>query len=343
MNENIKSEMQKHQQNQRLNAAELGYLWAQYLGDTLYVCVLGYFLSVVKDAEIKELLKKAHQISQTHVDELTELFSSEKIPIPVGFGEQDVNKGVPALFDDIFMAIYVNEMAIGGMKKYARALSAVRRQDIYDHLSRCVKESDSLLEDSNHVILRKSMLMRPPVIPYPVKVNFVDQKTFISPFFSQMHPLTSLEVTAIQEIVNTNVLGKTLMLAFSQVATTQKLRSYFFDGVKLASKQIKQFTELLSEADLPSPRLLDAYVTNSTISPFSDKLMMYHTSTAVTIAIDNCGAGLSMSFRSDVAVEFSQLIGRIGKYGKDGIRIMIEQGWMEEPPMATDRKKLAEK
>lgn len=42
-----------------------------------------------------------------------------------------------------------------------------------------------------------------------------------------MHPLTSLEVTAIQEIVNTNVLGKTLMLAFSQVATTQKLRSYF--------------------------------------------------------------------------------------------------------------------
>lgn len=55
MNENIKSEMQKHQQNQRLNAAELGYLWAQYLGDTLYVCVLGYFLSVVKDAEIKEL------------------------------------------------------------------------------------------------------------------------------------------------------------------------------------------------------------------------------------------------------------------------------------------------
>ncbi len=58
MNENIKSEMQKHQQNQRLNAAELGYLWAQYLGDTLYVCVLGYFLSVVKDPEIKELLKK---------------------------------------------------------------------------------------------------------------------------------------------------------------------------------------------------------------------------------------------------------------------------------------------
>ncbi|MCM3255941.1 MULTISPECIES: DUF3231 family protein [Priestia] len=55
MNENIKSEMQKHQQNQRLSAAELGYLWAQYLGDTLYVCVLGYFLSVVKDPVIKEL------------------------------------------------------------------------------------------------------------------------------------------------------------------------------------------------------------------------------------------------------------------------------------------------
>ncbi|MCM3644992.1 MULTISPECIES: DUF3231 family protein [Priestia] len=55
VNENIKSEMQKHQQNQRLSAAELGYLWAQYLGDTLYVCVLGYFLSVVKDPVIKEL------------------------------------------------------------------------------------------------------------------------------------------------------------------------------------------------------------------------------------------------------------------------------------------------
>lgn len=38
-----------------------------------------------------------------------------------------MNKGVFVLFDDIFMVIYVNEMVIGGMKKYVRVLSVVRR------------------------------------------------------------------------------------------------------------------------------------------------------------------------------------------------------------------------
>lgn len=34
-------------------------------------------------------------------------------------------------------------------------------------------------------------------------------------------------------------------------------------------------------------------------------------------------------------------IAEIAKYSNEGAKIMIEQGWMEQPPMATDRKNLA--
>ncbi|MED1467563.1 DUF3231 family protein [Bacillus salipaludis] len=46
-------------------------------------------------------------------------------------------------------------------------------------------------------------------------------------------------------------------------------------NVTLAGKDAESFDVILQEDHLPMPKRWDAEITDSTVSPFSDKLMMY--------------------------------------------------------------------
>ncbi len=87
---------------------------------------------------------------------------------------------------------------------------------------------------------------------------------------------------------------------------------------------------------------MDAHVTDSTSSPFSDKLMLFHGGLSGSVALSNMGAALGQVMRHDIAAELLALIPVIGKYNNDGINMMIEHGWLEEPFTAPDRKRLSE-
>ncbi|MCF2132553.1 DUF3231 family protein, partial [Strepomyces sp. STD 3.1] len=164
----------------------------------------------------------------------------------------------------------------------------------------------------------------------PMKEEYiVEKKSFISIITGRDRPLTANEIKHLQYNINTNVLGKSLMLGFSQVAFSSEIRKYFQKGAELAGNQIKNFSNHLISQDLPAPKLMDAHITNSTISPFSDKLMMYHASLAGNIAIQNFGAALSQMLRHDLAAEFIKLIPLVGKFNNDGLNMMIEHGWFE--------------
>ncbi|MED4072018.1 DUF3231 family protein [Priestia endophytica] len=180
-----------------------------------------------------------------------------------------------------------------------------------------------------------------PTIPYAKKVDFVEKKSFISIITGRDRPLTANEIKHLQYNINTNILGKSLMIGFSQVASSSKIRKYFQKGAELSGNQIKNFSDHLMNQDLPAPKLMDAHITDSTTSPFSDKLMMYHGSLAGDIAVQNFGATLSQMLRHDLAAEFIKLISLIGKYNNDGLNMMIEHGWFEEPYTAPDRKALS--
>jgi hypothetical protein len=84
-------------------------------------------------------------------------------------------------------------------------------------------------------------------------------------------------------------------------------------------------------------------VTNSTVSPFSDKLMMFHIAGLIASGIAQYGISISVSPRRDIGVMYTRLMAEIAKYSEDGANIMINNGWMEEPPKAADRDELAKK
>lgn len=337
----VMEQVKEHQQNQILNASELGDLFASFLGDSLFACVYTHHLGVVQDEATREYLEFALDTSKKHVVELKEIFTKENIPVPVGFGEQDIRKDAPLLFSDPFMVFYTVEMARAAMLTYAEELASASRQDILDYFKRCLNDSVVTFEKGLHLLKMQGKDISVPPIPYPKKVDFVEKKSFISMFAGKNRPLTGLEIKHLQVNINTNILGKAMMLGFSQVASSEQLRKYFQRGAELADHQIKQLGDFLYSANLPTPSLMDAHVTDSTTPPFSDKLMLYHASLANGIGISNYGLAVSKIMRHDLHAQFALLTTEIAKYSNEGMNLIIEKNWLEEPPTAADRKKLA--
>jgi hypothetical protein len=54
-------------ENIPLTSAEMGKLWATYIGNSMAICVLQYFLQNVEDAEIKIILEHSLNSSQKYV------------------------------------------------------------------------------------------------------------------------------------------------------------------------------------------------------------------------------------------------------------------------------------
>ncbi|MBY0121642.1 DUF3231 family protein [Bacillus sp. S/N-304-OC-R1] len=340
-NRDLIKHVEEHQQNKQLSSAELADLFNNYLGDSMFCCVFEHYLQVVEDEEVRNYIEFALSLSRRHVKEIKNIFLAEKIPVPVGFGEQDVRKGSPRLFSDLFMIFYITQMASAALLTYGSAFGNSTRHDIMSYFRNCLNDSAETFERGCHLLLSKGMDISPPNIPYAKKVDFVEKKSFISIFTGRDRPLTAIEIKQLHLNINMNLLGKALMLGFSQIASSDKLRNYFSDGAKLSSYLIKSFSDHLINQDLPAPKLLDAHISDSTSSPFSDKLLLYHTSLAGNLAIQNFGSALSQMLRHDLSAEFIKLITLVGKYSNDGLNMMIEHGWLEEPFSAADRDVLS--
>lgn len=337
----VVEQVKEHQQHKKLAASEIGDLFDNYLGDSLFNCVLKHHLPLVEDDEIRDFLVFASDISKKHLNIMKDIYTKENIPVPVGFGDQDVRNDAPRLFSDMFMVFYVTEMARAGLLKYGGALSTASRHDIVDYFDMCIQDTIKTYKYGIYLLLSKGMDITPPEIPYPKKVDFVENQSFISLIAGKHRPVTGLEAKHLQVNINTNTLGKALMTAFSQVASSDKLKKYFREGSSLAEGQIKQLGELLMNENLPSPKLMDTHITDSTTSPFSDKLLMYHTVLSNAIGIKNYGSAISEIMRHDIHAKFTTLSAGIAKYANQGINMMINHGWFEEPPTAADREKLS--
>ncbi|MCT2537140.1 DUF3231 family protein [Aquibacillus koreensis] len=337
----VMNQIKEHQQNQKLNASELGELYSNYMGDSLFSCVFEHHLQVVEDEEVKEYIEFALKTSKKNLIMLKEIYTKENIPAPIGFGEQDVRKDAPRLFSDIFILYYIAEMSKVAIVTYGSAISSAHRQDLIDYFKLCLHDSLITFEKGSHLLAMKGKDTPAPTIPYPKKVDFVEKKSFISLIAGKNRPLTALEIKHLHVNLNTNILGKALMLGFSQLASSSRLRKFFQQGAQIADKQIKSLGSFLTNENLPVPPTMEAHVSDSTTPPFSDKLMLYHTTLANQIGISNYGQAIAKIMRHDIHAQFATLIADIGKYANEGLNLTIENGWLEEPPTAADRKQLS--
>ncbi|RXT14895.1 DUF3231 family protein [Ammoniphilus sp. CFH 90114] len=329
------------QHNPKLVSTELANFWTQYMGDSMSVCMLKYMLKKVEDDDIRSILEFSLTLSNRHLQRIKEFFNEEKYPIPHGFTDEDVNLEAPRLFSDNFFLKYIHIMAAHGLTGYAIAFTTSVRSDVRKYYSDCNVESMELFNRSLDLLLSKGLYTRPPHLHPPEMAQYVKKQSFLTGWFGNRRPLNGIEISNITFNMNKTVLGKAMVLGFSQVAQAQDVREYFMRGTQLSSKHLEIFSSLLHEDNLPSPPSWDDQVTNSKVSPFSDKLMMFHTGFYTQAAVAFYGAAIAVSMRRDLATQYTRLTSEMEQYGEDGANILIDNGWMEQPPTADDRVSLA--
>ncbi|MEH6947854.1 DUF3231 family protein [Bacillus sp. JJ634] len=329
--------------NETLTSAEMGKLWVTYTGNTMAKCVLSFYLQHIDDQDIKKVVENALNLSETIVKSIKEIFIQENFPIPIGFTDEDVNLGAPRLFSDEFYLSYLKYTGKAGMSIYSIAIPLVTREDIRDFFIKTLNSTVNLLTEVNNTLMEKGLYIKPPQIPTPEKVDFIKKQSYLNGFLGDIRPLHALEITHLYDNIENNLASKALLIGFSQVAENEIIQEFFIRGKELTNKHIEISSQKLHKDNLPSPPLLDHLVSESTISPFSDKLMLAHKIEMFSMKIRTAGNGASLNGRRDLGGIYAKFLADIGLYVEDGTNIMIDQGWMEQPPKAIDRDNLASK
>ncbi|MFD2043124.1 DUF3231 family protein [Ornithinibacillus salinisoli] len=321
----------------KLTAAEVSGLWLQYMGDSMAICVYKYFLKIVEDRDIKSIIEISLQLADEHIIKITEILKEENFQVPIGFTEHDLNLNAPRLFSDKFLLFYSYIMTIHGLTAYSLALTNSQRKDIQNYFFECMITSKELFQKIVHLSKSKGVFTKVPPIPSPQKVEYIKSSGIISNLFGEKRPLNSSELSNL--FFNSKKTGfiRSLSIGFSQVAVREDVRNFMLKNVKLAGKDAESFDMILQQENLPTPDNWDNEVTNSTISPFSDKLMMFHAAFLVNSALSYYGAALGSSLRSDMVVNYYTVHNHAMQAGAICYNIMVKYGWLEKQPEADNK------
>lgn len=327
--------------NIRITASEIGTLWIQYLMDSLAVCTIKYFIAKTEDTQIKPVLQNALKLAQSHMQTISGIFSQEGFPVPFGFTDKDVNVGAPRLYSDPFHLTYIKNMTKAGMVAYGLALSLSSRADVRQHYLQCLKTSADLDEQATQVMLSKGFYVRPPYITAPTHAQFIKNTDYLGTFFGKQRVLNCMEITHLFLNAQSNGFEKALITGFSQVAQDVDVRDLFKRRVEICNKHVEVMLVPLKESGIPGPMSVESDVLNSVVAPFSDKLMLFYTGGLNNMRLGYYAAAVGASLRADINADYARLAAELMKFGLEAIRLLINKGWAEEPPMFVDRKELA--
>ncbi|OLS33449.1 DUF3231 family protein [Bacillus sp. MRMR6] len=325
-----------------LTSAEIANLWTQYINDSLAICILTHTIEKAKDQDIMEVFEYSLGLAESHIEKITGFFNQANFPIPKGFSvEEDVNLQAPSLFTDAFMLDYLHVLTLIGLTGYAGAVATSSREDQIDYFIKCNIETMELHRRIVSVMLNKGLYSKPSRINTPTQINFVDHQRYLTGWFGKKRPFNVMEMSGMHFNMKKDGAKIVLEIGFGQVCHTKEIQQYFERGKKICKNHFGVFSNMLTKGELSSPKLWISEVTNSTISPFSDKLMLYHIVTLVSAALGYYGAGLSVSQRRDLTIEYAKFMADVGLYVEDGAELLIKYGWLEQPPLAVDRENLA--
>jgi hypothetical protein len=323
-----------------LTSSEISGLWSSYMGDTLIVCMLKHCLSHADNEEIRALMQQTFDLSTQHIQEVTDIFNAEKLPIPDGYTDRDVFMNAPRLFSDGFYLQYLGFMARVGMHNYTLILNELTRADIRDFFTNRIHEYIDLYNNSAELRLSAGIFIRAPRIEVAKEVQFIKSQDFMSDRFGEKRSMLTVELTHVFSILFADIVGRAITTGFGQVSKEKKNSKYFFDGKALISEQMADLDSLLPRENIPIPSSSDSYVTDSTIAPFSEKLMLNHSLLLISSGLSSLGMAIADTMRKDLQVMYKKFTAAGKLYAKEGADILIENGWPEQPPQAVKHENL---
>lgn len=328
--------MKEH--NIELTTPEISGLWKTYLQNTATLCFIKHFIQFVQDLEIKPLLEEQRYLLEKFNEDVRSIFIEENFPIPKGFSDEDVDLSAPALYTDLYGLSFVYRFNQMSLSDYATTATKVARKDVVDFFYNCMQSTAAIYKKALNLMLSKGIYDRPPKMNYPDKAEFIEKKdSILDIWFGEKRPLNAFELGEIFYIIERNYIGILLLMGFIQVVKDKELKNYLIKGKELAQKQIDIFNKVLKDEEHLGNIPVSMEVKDSIISPFSDRLMMFMISSTITTGIYLAAYAVSVSMRKDLAAHYISIIIEIMKYGEEGLKIMVDRGWMEQPPQAFDR------
>jgi hypothetical protein len=325
----------------KLTSSEIGTLWGEYINGTATDIVNRYMVSIIEDEQIKAIFEDAIKTFAKQKKQIATFMENEGFPVPIGFTESDLFEGKQRLFTDIFCLNYLHIMTLHGLLGHSTALGVSVRKDLRDFYDSCDNEAKKMYHQTIELLLEKGSFQRDPLF-YPAKnPEYVSTQDFTDGFFGKGRKLAATEIISISFNLKKSIMAKTLSIAFSQVAQTKEVRKFLTDSEKTADGQIKLFSKIMQTDNLPVPKSWETEVTASTDSPFSDKLMMYHIGFLFQAAQNYHGAGLASAMRTDLVTAYERTILKNLMVTKKWYNLMVQNKWLEQPPLAPNRKEIA--
>src|SRR3954454_4413134 len=325
-----------------LSSSELGTLWLTYQQKTMVQRMLEYFIEQADDNQAKEIMQDAHMKVINYLEDIKAIFKNEGAVIPIGFKEEEVDIGVPKLYDNMFDIMFFRLISSISMGLHTLHMSMSYRKDIVLLYKELTAFTQSVYDECVDYLQKKDVLPRPPAVSMPKSVEFADGTNYMSGFnlFSEKRALNTVEVAHLYNAIESNIIGMQMITGFAQVANEPEVKKYFIKGKELAKKIVTDYTQLFLQSDIQPPSTWGANATESKIAPFSDKLMMYCTSLLSGFGLGSNALGTAFSLRSDLPLIMVNTAKDVLTYGRDGGKIMAKNGWLEEPPSMQDRNDL---
>ncbi|WP_394239518.1 DUF3231 family protein [Niallia oryzisoli] len=325
----------------KLTSSEIGTLWGEYVNGTATDIVNKYMFSIIEDEAIKAIFEDAIKTFEKQKIQIVTFIENEGFPVPIGFTDSDLFKDKPRLFTDIFCLNYLHIMTLHGLLGHSTALAVSVRKDLRDFYDSCDNDAKRMYHQTIELLLEKGSFQRDPLF-YPAKnPEYISGRDFTDGFFGKGRTLSATEIISISFNLKKSIMTKTLSIAFSQVAQTKEVRKFLTDSEKTSDGQIKALSKIMQDDNLPVPKSWETEVTTSTDSPFSDKLMLYHIGFLFQAAQNYHGAGLASSMRTDLIAIYEGTILKNLMVTKKWYNLMVQNKWLEQPPLAPNRKEIA--
>ncbi|MEH7074242.1 DUF3231 family protein [Neobacillus drentensis] len=325
----------------KLTSSEIGTLWGEYVNGTSVDMVNKYMVSIIEDEPIKAIFEEAIITFEKQKRQIVTFLENEGFPVPIGFTDSDLFKGKPRLFTDIFCLNYLHIMTLHGLLGHTTSLAVSVRKDLREFYDSCDNDAKKMYHQTIELLLEKGSFQRDPLF-YPAKnPEYISSQDFTDGFFGKGRTLSAVEIISLSLNLKKSIMTKTLSIAFSQVAQLKEVRQFLTDSEKAADGQIKAFSKIMQSDNLPVPKSWETEVTTSTDSPFSDKLMLHHIGFLYQAAQNYHGAGLATSMRTDLVAAYEGTILKNLMVTKKWYNLMVQNKWLEQPPLAPNRKEIA--
>jgi len=327
----------------KLTSPEIGALWGHYVNGTMVNCVNKYMRSIIEDVSIRAIFEDAVKITEKQIQQVSTFIRNDGYPLPIGFTDADINPNTKRLFSDLFCLDYLYLMTIHGLNGHLFSFTTSVRKDLREFFDSCLTDGKNMYNRTVDLLLEKGHFQRDPYFFPRSTPEFINSKEYLDGYWGDKRPLSALEIANISLNLKKSIMAKSLGIAFSQIAGSEEIRKFLTDAATTADSHIQILSKKLKDDNLPVPMSWETEITDSTDSPFSDKLIMQHTGFLYLTSQTYHGLGLAGSMRTDLILDYERIIIKDLTVTKNWFDLMIKNKWLEQPPIAPNRKELAVK